>query len=168
MRRRWILMLLMTVKQVSELAGAIKGDAHILRLRVYHEDTDYTGVVYHASYVRFAERGRSDLLRMLGFDQNTLSEMSPPVALMVYRMEIDFLGAARISDILEVETRVASLSKARVEMSQSIRRGGDTLWRARVVVVAALPGGRARRLPYAIIEAFERRNFPVETQKLLS
>lgn len=148
---------------MNEFTGTLKDGVHTLRLRVYHEDTDYTGVVYHASYVRFAERGRSDFLRALGFDHTTLHETSPAAALMVYRMEIDYLGAARISDILEVETRVASLTKTRMEMAQSIRRGSDVLCRLRVVVIAAVPGGRARRLPGALVRALERRVLPVES-----
>ncbi|MCY4033353.1 MAG: YbgC/FadM family acyl-CoA thioesterase [Hyphomicrobiales bacterium] len=142
--------------------GAVKNGVHVLRLRVYHEDTDYTGVVYHGSYVRFAERGRSDFLRACGYDHTAMRETSPAVALMVYRMEIDYLGAARISDMLEVETRVARLTKARMEMAQSIRRGSDLLCRMKVVVVAAIPGGRAQRFPEALVAALERGNSPVE------
>lgn len=153
----------MTMKQMNEFAGTLKDGVHILRLRVYHEDTDYTGVVYHASYVRFAERGRSDFLRALGFDHTTLHGASPAAALMVYRMEIDYLGAARISDILEVETHVASLTKTRMEMAQSIRRGSDVLCRLKVVVITAIPGGRARRLPEALVKALKGRVLSVES-----
>lgn len=142
--------------------GAVKNGVHVLRLRVYHEDTDYTGVVYHGSYVRFAERGRSDFLRACGYDHTAVGETSPEVALMVYRMEIDYLGAARISDMLEVETRIASLTRARMEMAQSIRCGNNVLCRMKVVVVAAIPGGRARRFPEALLAALERGNTPVE------
>lgn len=152
-----------TMDRTDNPAGTVKSGAHVLRLRVYHEDTDYTGVVYHGSYVRFAERGRSDFLRALGFDHTTLHETSSAVALMVYRMEIDYLGAARISDMLEVETRVASLTKTRMEMAQSIRRGNDVLCRMKVVVVAAIPGGRARRLPEALVAALERGDPPSES-----
>lgn len=142
--------------------GAVKNGVHVLRLRVYHEDTDYTGVVYHGSYVRFAERGRSDFLRACGYDHTAVGETSPEVALMVYRMEIDYLGAARISDMLEVETRIASLTRARMEMAQSIRCGSNVLCRMKVVVVAAIPGGRARRFPEALLAALERGNSPME------
>ena len=153
----------MTTNRTNNPAGTVKNGVHVLRLRVYHEDTDYTGVVYHGSYVRFAERGRSDFLRARGFDHTIMHRTSPAVALMVYRMEIDYLGAARISDVLEVETCVASLTKARLEMAQSIRCGNDVLCRMKVVVVAAIPGSRAQRLPRALVATLERGNSPVES-----
>ena len=141
---------------MSELGGTLESDVHILPLRVYHEDTDYTGVVYHASYLRFAERGRSDMLRCLGIDQKLLQEQSPPVALMVWRMEIEYLGAAVIEDCLRVETSLANLSKTRIDLKQRILRDETALWQAKVVVVAAVPGGRARRLPSPLLDAFRR------------
>lgn len=138
----------------NSIGGEIRAGVHALETRVYHEDTDYTGVVYHASYLRFAERGRSDMLRLLGVRHEELQQLQPPVALMVYRMEIDFLGAARIAETLRVETRLDALSRARMDLLQQIRRGDDLLWRARVAVIAATPGERARRLPAQVMQAF--------------
>ena len=144
----------------SSIGGAIRDGVHRLETRVYHEDTDYTGVVYHASYLRFAERGRSDMLRLAGIRHEALQRLQPPVALMVYRMEIDFLGAARIGETLRVETRLDALSRTRMDLLQEIRRESGLLWRARVAVIAATPGERARRLPAQLMEAFSALHKP--------
>ena len=127
---------------------------HRLEVRVYHEDTDFTGVVYHGAYVRFAERGRSDMLRLLGVRHEELLERAAPKALMVYRMEMDFLGVARVGDALQVETRVAALQRTQLDFLQMICRSGRLLWRGRVVIIAASPEGRARRLPEEIMSVF--------------
>lgn len=143
---------------INDASGELQNDIHILPVRVYHEDTDYTGVVYHASYLRFAERGRSDMLGLLGVHHDALYRMNPPLALMVYRMEIDFLGTARIAQLLHVETRLKTLSRTRIVLSQTIRRQAKELWLANVTIIAAVPGGRAKRLPQQILHAFSRWN----------
>ena len=137
--------------------GALHGRVHRLEVRVYHEDTDFTGVAYHGAYVRFAERGRSDMLRLLGVRHEELLGRTVPVALMVYRMEMDFLGAARVGDVLQVETRLVALRRTRLGFLQTICpvcSDGRLLWCGRVVIIAASPGGRARRLPAEIMGVF--------------
>ncbi|MGE3244826.1 MAG: tol-pal system-associated acyl-CoA thioesterase [Beijerinckiaceae bacterium] len=117
-------------------------------IRVYYEDTDFSGVVYHASYLRFLERGRTEFLRERGVHQQAIAEGSAgaPFAFAVRRMEIDFLKPARMDDMLTVETALAKAGGASVEMEQRIRRGGDVLLTAHVTV-ACVASGRAVRIP---------------------
>src|SRR3954470_10635517 len=102
-----------------DLAGRVVSDAdgrrHVLPIRVYFEDTDFSGLVYHASYVRWCERGRSDFLRLLGGDHRRLIDGSggtAPAAFVVRRMSFDFLKPARIDEVLEVETRLKHIGAA--------------------------------------------------------
>jgi len=133
---------------MSAQANAGAGPAvSSLVVRVYYEDTDFSGVVYHASYLRFMERARTELLRALGLTQSALLQPGQGQALVfaVRRMTIDFLKPARMDDLLEIDTAVISVGGASVELSQHIYRTGDLLVRADVKV-AALSGGRAVRL----------------------
>ena len=136
--------------------GVWRGGAHVLAARVYHEDTDFTGIAYHGAYLRFAERGRTDLLYGVGLDHAELQRGDAPLALVVARMEMEFFAGARIGERLEVVTRVVDSSGARVVFLQEIFRGGVVLWRGRVVVAAVSPRGRAVRLPPELRSALER------------
>jgi acyl-CoA thioester hydrolase len=118
---------------------------HLFPVRIYHEDTDHTGVVYHASYLRLIERARSEWARALGLDQGRL--LAEGTALAVRRVEADWLSPARYDDLLEVATGVEGATGARLVLLQEVRREGLALFRARVTVVAVGPGGRPRRLP---------------------
>ncbi len=136
-----------------DLAGRIVTDAtgrrHLLPVRVYFEDTDFSGLVYHASYVRWCERGRSDYLRLLGNDHRALIDGSggrEPAAFVVRRMSLEFLKPARIDEILEVETRVKELTAATLVLSQSVSRGRDRLFEAEVTVVLVSQSGKVQRL----------------------
>lgn len=122
-------------------------------VRVYYEDTDFSGVVYHASYLRFLERGRTEFLRAHGIHHSTLidAEAGLPFAFAVRKMSIEFLKPARMDDELVVETAIAKLGGASIEMAQRILRGKDPLVMAHVRI-AAVAEGRARRLPQAILE----------------
>lgn len=126
---------------------------HRLRLRVYYEDTDFSGVVYHANYLRFLERGRTDFLRLLGVDQSRLHAQEDGLAFAVRRMSLDFLAPARMDDLLVVETRVAEARGASLTMSQRVLRDGTPLFAADVLV-ACVRAGRPARLPPAVHEAF--------------
>lgn len=119
--------------------------SHELMVRVYYEDTDFSGRVYHASYIRFMERGRTEWLRAMGYDQGRLVD-DQGVAFAVRRLQIDYLGPAVIDDWLRVETRVAALRGAAIEFEQTVTRDGQTLATARVLV-AALRNGRPMRIP---------------------
>jgi acyl-CoA thioester hydrolase len=126
-----------------DISGRIRNGVHVLPVRVYYEDTDAGGVVYHARYVSFCERARSDCLRLLGIHQARL----PDLFFVVRRMTCDFLKPARLDDLLEIETRFIELGGARVEIGQQVMLNGNTLFRAHVTVVLVDGRGRPRRLP---------------------
>jgi acyl-CoA thioester hydrolase len=150
-----------TERQWPDLAGRIindeSGQRHVLPVRVYFEDTDAGGLVYHASYVRFAERGRTDFLRLLGTDARQLitgSASREPAAFVVRRMNIDFFRPGRMDDLLEVETRVKELGGASVTLIQTIMRDGTRLVEAEVTVVLVSVSGKPLRLSDAVRDAF--------------
>jgi acyl-CoA thioester hydrolase len=131
------------------LSGRFEAGTHLLPVRVYYEDTDFSGIVYHASYLRFLERGRTDFLRLAGLDQSVLHANEGGLVFSVRRMLIDFLRPARMDDVVTVETRVSAMKGASITMAQRIRRGQDTLLTAEVLV-AAIRDGRPARLPEAV------------------
>ena len=118
---------------------------HRFAVRIYYEDTDFSGNVYHAAYLKFFERGRTEFLRDLGIHHAELAEMG--LAFAVRSMEIDFAGAARIDDLLTVTTEVTGCTGVRLMLDQTILRDGVVLTRARVVVVAIRTSGGPARLP---------------------
>jgi acyl-CoA thioester hydrolase len=118
---------------------------HRISVRVYYEDTDFSGNVYHAAYLHFFERGRTEFLRDLGVHHSEL--VKDGIAFAVRSMQIDFLAAAHIDDLLEVTTEVASITAARLNLIQTIIRGGLEIARAQVQVVAIRLDGGATRLP---------------------
>ena len=138
---------------MNSLDGEIRDGRHVMRVRVYYEDTDFSGLVYHASYLRFMERGRTNYLRLLGADQRALFEETekeaPGFAFVVRSMQIEFLKAARMDDVLEVITLPHEVRGASVTLDQRIMRGEELLIEARVQV-AFVSGGRARRIPEAL------------------
>jgi acyl-CoA thioester hydrolase len=125
--------------------------SHRFPIRVYYEDTDFSGNVYHAAYLHFFERARTEFLRSEGIHHSELAKDG--IAFAVRRMAIEFEGAAHIDDLLEVETTVLGLSGARLSLRQSIAREGMVLAHAEVVVVA-IRNGRATRMPRLIRERF--------------
>jgi acyl-CoA thioester hydrolase len=137
-----------------DLAGRLVAGGHVLPVRVYFEDTDFSGVVYHASYLRFMERGRSDMMRLLGVSHDVLNEggFGEPLAFAVRHMELDFLKSARIDDLLEIETNVDEVAGARLILNQSICCGSEMLVKAKVTIVMINTSRRARRLPKAVRE----------------
>ncbi len=126
-----------------DLAGRIDGGVHALPVRVYYEDTDFSGAVYHANYLKFCERARSDYLRLLGIHHHKLEGM----VFVVRRVVCDFLKPARIDDLLEVETRFRELHGARIEIGQMVKRAGQVLFSAEVTVALVDIHGRPKRLP---------------------
>ena len=130
-----------------DLAGRIAGRTHVLPVRVYFEDTDFSGLAYHGSYVRWCERGRSDWLRLLNVHHNELIGGSDPAAFVVRRLTIDYLKPARIDEALEVVTSLASLTAATLALNQDVRRDGTVLAKAAVLVVLLNSKGRPVRLP---------------------
>jgi acyl-CoA thioester hydrolase len=132
------------------LDGEIRDGGHVLTVRVYYEDTDFTGIVYHANYLRYMERGRTNYLRLLGTDHRALfeetEEEAPGFAFVVRSMSIDFLKPARMDDVLEILTEPQEVKGASITLHQRIMRGDDLLVEARVRV-AFISGGRARPIP---------------------
>lgn len=135
-----------------DLAGKLVPGGHVLPVRIYFEDTDFSGVVYHGSYIRFMERGRSDFVRLIGIGHTGLNdgEHGEPLVFAVRRINIDFLKPARIDDLLEVRTLVGEMGGARLELKQSVLRGGETLVEADVTIVLVSRNGRARRIPDSV------------------
>ena len=142
------------MKTNPEIAGRLTEDGHRLDVRVYFEDTDFSGVVYHARYLHFLERGRSDFLRLKGIGHRELmsGDFGAPMAFAVRRMEIDFLRPARIDDVLTVMTRTRQLGGARILLDQQILRGEDLLIEANVKVAVISPEGKPMRMPARVLE----------------
>ena len=130
-------------------SGTLHDGYHTLVERVYFEHTDFSGVVYHARYLDFLEHGRSDYVRLLGVHHKEMSEgkFGESLAFAVHRMEIDFKAAARIDDVLTVETHRGVLKGLRLTFKQIIWRGEEVLLEAMVTVVLMNPQGRPRRYP---------------------
>ncbi|HWB46520.1 MAG TPA: YbgC/FadM family acyl-CoA thioesterase [Hyphomicrobiaceae bacterium] len=145
-----------------DLAGRLVGTGadrrHLLPVRVYFEDTDFSGFVYHASYLRWCERGRSDFLRLVGNDHRALIEGTAggePSAFVVRRMALEFLKPARIDEILEVSTRVSKVTAATLALDQSISRDGVALFTAQVLVALVSASGKPMRLSTALRDALD-------------
>lgn len=120
--------------------------SHSFPLRVYYEDTDAGGIVYHANYLKFCERARSEWVRGLGIDQRAM-KAERGLIIVVRRMEVDFLRPALYDDALTVTTRLCSLGGARIDLDQAVLRGAETLFTAAVTLVCVAADGRAARLP---------------------
>lgn len=138
------------------LSGALTDFGHRLKARVYYADTDFSGVVYHARYLEFLERGRSDFLRLAGVHHTELADgrHGEKLVWVVRRMEIDFRASARIDDVLTVDTRTENVSGARIFMAQQIRRGDDLLIEAKIEAAIVSENGRSRRFPKEWAAAF--------------
>lgn len=138
---------------MQSLDGQIIDGAHHMRVRVYYEDTDFTGIVYHANYLRFMERGRTNYLRLLGADQRALfaeaESEAPGFAFVVRHMDIDFRKPAKMDDVLDIVTKPIEVRGASITLGQEVRCGDEVLIAASVKV-AFVSGGRARPIPKAL------------------
>lgn len=143
------------LKQMVPLSGELVNNTHQLIQRVYYEDTDFSGLVYHARYLQFLERGRTDYLRCLGCEQSDLLNADEEgLVFVVHRMEIDFKSSARMDDILTITTSTEKAGGAKMVLNQEIRRGEALLIVAKVVIAVINKNGRPRRLPETIAEKF--------------
>lgn len=133
-------------------AGRFQGRIHHLPVRVYYEDTDFSGIVYHANYLRFFERGRSDFLRVAGIHHNELAAAADPTAFAVNKMELDFLKAARIDDALLVKTAFETMRGPRIFISQTLEKAGEILVTAKVQVCCISLTGRAKKPPAVLLD----------------
>lgn len=147
-----------------DLAGRLvdgeDGRRHILPVRVYFEDTDFSGVVYHANYLKWCERGRSDFLRLLGNDHQALlggADGREPAAFVVRRMTLEFLRPARIDDVLEVETSVGEIGAAALTLNQAVRHKGRVIFEAQVQVVLISVSSKPQRLSRRLRAAFSAK-----------
>jgi acyl-CoA thioester hydrolase len=137
----------------AALDGTIRDGRHLMQVRVFYEDTDFSGVVYHASYLRFMERGRTNYLRLLGTDHRALFEETeqeaPGFAFVVRTMHIEYLKPAKMDDVLDIVTLPHEVKGASITLQQEVRRGHELLVEAKVRV-AFVSGGRARPIPKAL------------------
>lgn len=137
----------------THLDGAIADGLHRMQVRVYYEDTDFSGIVYHANYLRFMERGRTNYLRLLGADQRALfaeaASEAPGFAFVVRSMTLEYLKSSRMDDLLDIVTRPIEVRGASILMGQEVRRGDELLLEAKVKV-AFVSGGRAKPIPKAL------------------
>ena len=133
-------------------AGRFEGRTHLLPVRVYYEDTDFTGLVYHGNYVRYFERGRSDFLRLAGVSHSDLLIGDSPTAFVVTRIEIDFRTPARIDDGLLVNTTYDSVKGPRLFITQTITRDGALIAQAVVEAACISLDGRPRKPPPGLVE----------------
>jgi acyl-CoA thioester hydrolase len=134
----------------NSLDGSIRDGKHYQPIRVYYEDTDFSGIVYHASYLRFMERGRTNYLRLIGADHRALFEQAaaeaPGFSFVVRHMSIDFKKPAHMDDVLDIVTTPEEVKGASVTLNQKVMRGEDLIVEAHVQV-AFVSGGRARPIP---------------------
>ena len=134
-------------------AGWRVGREHQLPVRIYYEDTDFTGVVYHANYLRYFERGRSDYFRLAGVSHKLLQERPDPSAFTIIKLAVEYKRAARIDDALLVHTTYDAVKGPRLFVSQKITRGGELLCTAEIVAACIDRAGRARKPPADLIAA---------------
>ena len=141
-----------------DLAGRIEGQTHVLPVRVYFEDTDCGGVVYHASFLKFCERGRSDFIRLLGIDATSLAgpALREPAIFVVRKLEIDYLKPGRMDDVLEVVTTCDEIGTASLVLQQDVMRDATLLARAKVTVVLVAQSGKPQRLGALVRGALQR------------
>lgn len=138
------------------LAGKLNADgSHRLIQRVYYEDTDFSGFVYHARYLHFMERARTDYLRCLGVEQSALHQMDGEgLMFVVHRMEIDFKAPARMDNVLSIETATEKAGGAKMILNQKIMRDDTLIIAAKVIIAVVNASGRPRRLPETLARAF--------------
>ena len=137
------------------LDGEIRDGQHHMQVRVFYEDTDFSQAVYHANYLRFMERGRTNFLRLLGTAQGALfADAGANAAFVVRSMKIDFFKPAFMDDLLDIVTVPQEVRGASITLDQQCRRDKDLLVAARVRV-AFVAGGRAQRIPRPLRDAME-------------
>ena len=125
---------------------------HSFPIRVYYEDTDAAGIVYYANYLKFAERARTEALRLSGIDQSELMR-EHRIGFVVRRCLVDFLKPAYLDDLLTIKTRLHDISKVSMELHQSIQRGDETLVKMEVKLAVVGEGVKLAKLPEFVKKA---------------
>lgn len=126
--------------------------SHTFPVRVYYEDTDAGGVVYHSNYLNFAERARTEALRLAGFEQSDLMR-DEKIAFVMRKCTCEFLKPARLDDLLTIETHLNDINKVSMNMRQAIRRGSETLVEIEVKLAVVAGSGKLARLPESVRKA---------------
>jgi len=137
------------------LDGRFEGKTFVLPIRIYFEDTDLSGIVYHANYLRFMERARTEYFRAFGGTQTNLSQQAEPIAWALRKLSIEYLRPARIDDVVEVHTLARALTGARLTADQTIFCQGDVLTRGTVEACLITLNGKPRRIPAELREKFQ-------------
>ena len=132
--------------------GYFDGREHRYPVRVFYEDTDFSGVVYYANYLRFLERGRSSFFRLAGIGHAELLERDPPLAFVIRKINLDYRSSAKIDDVLSVVTTYDTFTGARLRVSQRIERNGEVILTADSEAACIDLEGRPRRAPKVMIE----------------
>ncbi|HEY3639046.1 MAG TPA: YbgC/FadM family acyl-CoA thioesterase [Rhizomicrobium sp.] len=131
-------------------AGRFEGRVHILPVRIYYEDTDFSGIVYHANYLRYMERGRSEFFRCAGIVHLAMLEGREALAWTLRRIKLEYVKPARLDDLIEVHTRAISLTGARMTADQKIFCAGRLLTHGEVEACIITFDGKPRRIPAEI------------------
>jgi len=131
-------------------AGHFDGKVHILPIRIYYEDTDLSGIVYHANYLRYMERGRSEFFRSAGITRLAMFDQPEATAWTLRRVSLEYLRPARLDDLIEVHTRATSLTGARMNADQKIYCGQRLLTHGVVEACIITLDGKPRRIPLEI------------------
>jgi acyl-CoA thioester hydrolase len=130
--------------------GHFDGKIHVLPVRIYYADTDLSGVVYHANYLAYMERGRSEFFRAAGIARLAQLDEPEPTAWTLRKVELEYLRPARVDDLIEVHTRLSGLSGARMNAQQNVFLNGEMLTRGRIEACIITLGGKPRRIPQEI------------------
>jgi len=131
----------------SDLSGIIKQNTHFFKVRVFYEDTDFTGIVYHANYLKFAERGRTNFLRLLDINHSELINSKDPKFFVVYKMESKFLGTSSIDDILEVRSVFKGIEGVRLKIDQDIFKNDKKVFSAKIEFALLNKNSRPIKFP---------------------
>ncbi len=132
---------------MSESFGRFEGKTHILPIRVYYEDTDLSGLVYHANYLRYMERGRSEFFRAAGITRLAQLDDPEPTAWTLRKVSLEYFRPARIDDLIQVHTRCVALSGARMTAEQCVQKGDEILTKGQVEACIITLSGKPRRIP---------------------
>lgn len=142
------------------MSGRMTGDGHESWVRVYYEDTDFSGVVYHANYLRYFERGRSDFLRLAGISHTDLGALPEPLVFAIARIDIRYFRPARIDDLIRIVTQPATVRAAAFTLVQRAECDGHRLAEATVEVVCINRDNRPRRMPKDLAHRISPEGWP--------
>ena len=143
--------------------GFLEGKVHVLPISIYYEDTDLSGFVYHANYLRYMERGRTEFFRLAGISKMAGLDEEEPTAWTLRSVHVDYLRPARLDDIIHVRSRLIGLSGARMQAIQRITRNETLLVEGRIEACITTLTGKPRRLPKKVQESLAPFVTPDET-----